>query len=101
MTQLLVNLNCGSTTPTVGYEDNQSLICIAKNPLLNERTKHIRIKHHFVCERIVVHYKATCFLSYFYPPLYQTIQTLRLKCFFSTVKLDNPINSHIHVNTSY
>ena len=52
MRQLLVNLNCGSTTPNVGYEDNQSLIFIAKNPLFHGRTKHIRIEHHFVCERV-------------------------------------------------
>ena len=52
MRQLLVNLNCGSTTPNVGYEDNQSLICIANNPLFHGRTKHIGIKYHFVREQV-------------------------------------------------
>ena len=52
MRQLLVDLNCGSTTPTVIYEDNQSSICIAKNPLFHGRTKHIGIKYHFVREQV-------------------------------------------------
>ena len=52
MRQLLVDLNCGPTTPTVICEENQSSICIAKNPLFHGRTKHIGIKYHFVHEQV-------------------------------------------------
>ena len=34
------------------YEDNQSAICIAKNPQFHGRTKHIGIKYHFVREQV-------------------------------------------------
>ena len=33
---------------TVIYEDNQSTICLAKNPAVHGRTKHIDIKYHFI-----------------------------------------------------
>lgn len=35
------------------YEDNQSSIKVAKNPVLHKRMKHIDIKHHFIREKIV------------------------------------------------
>lgn len=35
------------------YEDNQSTIKVAKNPVLHKRMKHIDIKHHFIPEKIV------------------------------------------------
>ena len=30
------------------YIDNQSTICIVKNPVFHQRTKHIEIRHHFI-----------------------------------------------------
>ncbi|GJV07710.1 putative ribonuclease H-like domain-containing protein [Tanacetum coccineum] len=30
------------------YIDNESIICIVKNPVLHSKTKHIDIKHHFI-----------------------------------------------------
>ena len=28
--------------------DNESTICIVKNPVLHSKTKHIKIRHHFI-----------------------------------------------------
>lgn len=38
------------------FEDNQSAICMAKNPQFHGRAKHIYIKHRFIREQIT--YKA-------------------------------------------
>ncbi|MBA3551100.1 Ty1/Copia family ribonuclease HI [Patescibacteria group bacterium] len=34
------------------YEDNQSTIKTAKNPIQSERTKHIDVRHHFIREKV-------------------------------------------------
>ena len=34
------------------YEDNQSAICIAKNPRDYSKTKRVDIKFHFVCNHV-------------------------------------------------
>ena len=52
MRQLLLDLKYGPITPTLIYEDNQSSICMAKNPLFHGRTKHIGIRYHFVREQV-------------------------------------------------
>ena len=41
--QLTKDLQNGPTRSTVIYEDNQSAICMAKNPQFRGRTKHIEI----------------------------------------------------------
>ena len=33
---------------TTIFIDNQSTICIVKNPVFHNRTKHIEIRHHFI-----------------------------------------------------
>nr|GFB79517.1 putative ribonuclease H-like domain-containing protein [Tanacetum cinerariifolium] len=33
---------------TTIFIDNQSTICIMKNPVFHQRTKHIEIRHHFI-----------------------------------------------------
>ena len=38
--------------PTVIFEDNQSAICLAKNPQFHGRSKHINIKFHFIREQV-------------------------------------------------
>ena len=35
------------------HEDNQSAICMAKNPQFHGRTKHIEIKYHFIQEKVL------------------------------------------------
>ena len=51
--KLNMDLKNEQLEPTVIYEDNQSAICIAKNPQFHGRTKHIGIKHHFIREQVV------------------------------------------------
>ena len=34
------------------YEDNQSAICLAKNPQFHGSAKHIGIKYHFIREQV-------------------------------------------------
>ena len=60
---LLAELNFKQDT-TVIFEDNQSCIALAKNPVYHARTKHIDIRHHFIREKledreIDVHYIST------------------------------------------
>ncbi|GJS98529.1 hypothetical protein Tco_0819699 [Tanacetum coccineum] len=33
---------------TKTYIDNESIICIVKNPVFHSKTKHIEIRHHFI-----------------------------------------------------
>ena len=39
--------------PTVVYSDSQSAQAIANNQILNNRTKHIDVKHHFIRECVL------------------------------------------------
>ena len=48
---LLEEMGVKSEGATVIQEDNQSCIKMCKNPVMQKRTKHIDIKHHFVRER--------------------------------------------------
>ena len=34
------------------YEDNQSCIALAKNPIHHARTKYIDIQHHFIHDKV-------------------------------------------------
>ena len=52
--QELQNLKGKVMKPTVIFEDNQSTICIARNPQYHGRTKHIDIKFHFVREQVAL-----------------------------------------------
>ena len=38
--------------PTTLLIDNQSAMALAKNAVFHDRTKHIAIQHHFICEKI-------------------------------------------------
>jgi hypothetical protein len=46
------------------YEDNKGAICLAKNDVYHERTKHIDVRHHFIREcvakkQIVIDYRSS------------------------------------------
>lgn len=46
--QLLKDLDCKVSTPTILYVDKQSAIRLVNNPEFHKRTKHIDIKFHFI-----------------------------------------------------
>jgi hypothetical protein len=41
-----------TSTPMTIFEDNQSAIALAKNPIHHARSKHIDIQHHFIREKV-------------------------------------------------
>src|SRR4051812_39083272 len=49
---LMNELGYDQSTLTLIYEDNQSCIALAKNPVHHARTKHIDIQHHFIREKV-------------------------------------------------
>ena len=52
MHQLIIDLKNEPVSATVIYEDNQSAICIAKNPQFHGRSKHIAVKYHFIRDQV-------------------------------------------------
>ena len=52
MQQLVGDMENKSTSPIMIYEDNQSAICMTKNPQFHGRAKHIDIKFHFIREQV-------------------------------------------------
>ena len=49
---LLAELNYPQEGATTLFEDNQSAIALAKNPVHHARSKHIDIQHHYIREKI-------------------------------------------------
>ena len=50
--ELLPFLHVDMTSPTTLYEDNSSAVLLANNAVHKDRTKHIKIKYHFIRECI-------------------------------------------------
>eukprot|EP00253_Pinus_taeda_P003250 PITA_03250 len=46
--KMLFGLFCRPLRPSVVYCDNQSCIKLMKNPVFHDRSKHIKIKYHFI-----------------------------------------------------
>jgi hypothetical protein len=65
MKGLLRELGYGNDDgPVPLYEDNKGAICLAKNDVYHERTKHIDVRHHFIREcvaeqQIVIDYRSS------------------------------------------
>ncbi|GJV39167.1 ribonuclease H-like domain-containing protein [Tanacetum coccineum] len=49
---LLRELNNPLSTATLVYSDNVSVVYMSANPVQNQRTKHIEIDLHFVCDKV-------------------------------------------------
>ena len=52
LTQLLNKIDVEKVEPVTLFVDNQSTIAFAKDPIRNQRTKHIDIKYHFIRSEI-------------------------------------------------
>jgi hypothetical protein len=52
--QLLTELRTPLRKTTLVYCDNVSAICMSKNPVQHQRTKHVEIDLHFVRERVAL-----------------------------------------------
>ena len=50
--KLLVDLFDQGMRPTVIYCDNQSCIQRSENPVFHDRSKHIEIRYHFICDYV-------------------------------------------------
>ena len=50
--QLLMEVDIKTPVLAKLWFDNQAALYIASNPVFHERTKHIEIDCHFVCEKI-------------------------------------------------
>ncbi|XP_066380562.1 uncharacterized mitochondrial protein AtMg00810-like [Miscanthus floridulus] len=52
--QLLHELHCPLRRVTVVYCDNVSAVYLSTNPVQHQRTKHVEIDLHFVCDRVAL-----------------------------------------------
>lgn len=50
--RLSIELQIGDDAPMKLYIDNQSSLKLVRNPILHARTKHIKICHHYIRERV-------------------------------------------------
>jgi len=50
--KLSSELGIPTNSPTTIFIDNQSAMHFAENPVFHTRSKHIDIRHHFVCEHL-------------------------------------------------
>jgi hypothetical protein len=50
--KIAIELGLHKFAPTTIWCDNQSAIKLVKNPIFHARMKHIKLHHHYICERI-------------------------------------------------
>lgn len=53
LTQLLKDMDHGFVRTAKVFEDNQGTICLAKNPVNRQRSKHVDIKYHFIRSNVL------------------------------------------------
>ena len=53
MKEALKDVNIGTNQPITMYCHNASAISLNKNPVMHSKNKHIPIKYHFLCEKVV------------------------------------------------
>jgi hypothetical protein len=49
---LLEEISINVEKPSTIWQDNQSTIHISKHGIIREKTKHVRVKYHFISEKI-------------------------------------------------
>jgi hypothetical protein len=52
--QLLMELHSPLTRSTLVYCDNVCVVYLVSNPVQHQRTKHIEIDLHFICDKVVI-----------------------------------------------
>ena len=50
---LIIKVRCINASPVHIYVDNQGAIALSKNQIVNNRSKHIDVKYHFVREHVI------------------------------------------------
>jgi len=65
---LLPIFSVDMSSPTIIYEDNEGALQLANNPVHHDKTKHIKIKHHFIrfyrSFVLLTHYRSLSLLSH-------------------------------------
>lgn len=93
---LLKDFGVSHDTPAFVYTDSKSAFCIAQNPVLHEKTKHIQIDYHFTREKLqdgtihIIHIPTAHVADIFTEPLGLDLFSL----FSSKMHL---MNIHVHL----
>jgi hypothetical protein len=59
---------CRDTSCITLFYDSQSAICLTKDQMFHERTKHIDIKYHYICEIVAEGKLRVCKISTHFNP---------------------------------
>lgn len=93
ITALLHDLQIHLSNHASLYSDSKTAIHIASNPIFHERTKHIWIDYHFVCDKIQI----SCIRTFHVSSKSQLIvlpSPLAILCFFDMLSKLSLLNIH-------